>query len=188
MAANSGPLSDRMCSGGPCIVRHQCRFIIAERTTALRRPRLADNRTSTAFRDQQSRAHVRNARSLAGRAQYFPSSASFRSNLSRVRSDTAFFSRWFSRSSSFRRRAWSTFGPPPPVVALLRDPKPRQILPIFALAQSSLGLPRPASAWSPSVPFKAPLKAQVSRNSNSQPGSPFREQASRADPSLMRPV
>ena len=34
------------------IVRHQCRFIIAERTPALRHPRLADNRTSTAFRDR----------------------------------------------------------------------------------------------------------------------------------------
>jgi hypothetical protein len=38
------------------------RFIIADpRSTALRRPRLADNRTNTAFRAQESRAHVLNA-------------------------------------------------------------------------------------------------------------------------------
>jgi hypothetical protein len=55
-------------------------LLIAARTTALRRPRLTDNRTSRAFRDQQSRRHVRSARTLAGRAQYFPSSASFRIN------------------------------------------------------------------------------------------------------------
>jgi hypothetical protein len=143
----------------------------------LRRPRLADNRTSTAFRDQRSRAHVRNARSLARRAQYFPSSASFRINLSRVRSDTAFFSRRFSRSSSFRRCARSTFGPPPPVVALLRDPKTTADLAgLLALVHPSLGFPQHPDRLLGRVVllFKAPLKAQISRYSNSQPAFSFR--------------
>jgi hypothetical protein len=75
------------------------------RTPPLRRPRLADNRTSATLRDRQSRAHVINARPLAGRAQYSPSRASFRINLSSVNSEIAFFRRWFFRSRSFRRRA-----------------------------------------------------------------------------------
>ena len=86
--------------------RRQRGFIIANlRTTTLRRPRLADNRTGTAFRDGNPGAHVLHARALAGRAQYFPSSASFRISLSNVSSETAFFSLWFSRSRSFKRRA-----------------------------------------------------------------------------------
>ena len=42
---------------------------------------------------------------LPGRAQYFPERASFRISLSNVSSDTALFSRSFSRSSSFSRLA-----------------------------------------------------------------------------------
>ena len=41
-----------------------------------------------------------------------PSMASLRISLSSVRSDTAERSRLFSRSRSFRRRAWETFMPP----------------------------------------------------------------------------
>ena len=86
--------------------RRKCRLIIANsRTTALRRPRLTDNPTGPAFRDGNPGAHMRNAGTSAGRAQYFPSRASFRISLSSVSSDTAFFRRWFSRSRSFRRLA-----------------------------------------------------------------------------------
>jgi hypothetical protein len=65
-----------MCSRGACLtkqVRHelqhivcyQRRFIIADpQTITLRRSRLAENRTGTAFGEQQSRAHVLNAHSL----------------------------------------------------------------------------------------------------------------------------
>ncbi len=46
------------------------------------------------------------------RAQKFPGAASFRISLSRVRSATAFLSRWFSYPSSLRRFTWSVFSPP----------------------------------------------------------------------------
>ena len=46
------------------------------------------------------------------RAQKFPEAASFRMALSSACSPTSFLSRAFSFSSSFRRRAWSTFMPP----------------------------------------------------------------------------
>ena len=52
--------------------RRQRGFIIANlRTTTLRRPRLADNRTGTAFRDGNPGAHVLHARALAGGALVF---------------------------------------------------------------------------------------------------------------------
>ena len=53
------------------------------------------------------------SRPLHGRGEpYITVRASFKISLSSVSSDTAFFSRAFSRSSSFRRFAGSSFGPP----------------------------------------------------------------------------
>ena len=75
------------------------------RLPALRRARLANNRARPTLRYGELRAHVIHARPLAGRAQYFPDRASFRICLSSVSSETAFFSRSFSRSSSFSRLA-----------------------------------------------------------------------------------
>jgi hypothetical protein len=48
----------------------------------------------TTFRDGNPGAHMRNVGTSAARAQYLPSSASFRISLSSVSSDTAFFRRW----------------------------------------------------------------------------------------------
>ena len=73
-----GGISGQKSISGPptqiiSLGQRQCRFIIANlRTTALRRPRLADNRTGTTFRHRQSRAHVLNARSHAARLSIFP--------------------------------------------------------------------------------------------------------------------
>ena len=79
---------------------------------ALRRARLADHRASPALRDINPGAHMRDAVPAAGRAQYFPSSASFRISLSSVSSDITLRSRSFSRSRSFILLAWSSFSPP----------------------------------------------------------------------------
>ena len=85
--------------------RQPC-FVIADlRLPPLRRTRLPDDMARATLRDRQLRAYVLNARSLAERAQYFPDRASFRMSLSSVSSDTAFFNRSFSRSSSFNRLA-----------------------------------------------------------------------------------
>ena len=92
-----GEPNDRVC---------QRRLVVADfRRPALRRARLADDRARTPLRYGQLRAHVIHARPLPGRAQYFPVSASFRISLSSVSSETAFFSRSFSRSSSLSRFA-----------------------------------------------------------------------------------
>ena len=75
------------------------------RRSTLRGPRLSDDRTRTPLRYGKMRAYVINARSLPGRAQYFPVRASFRISLSSVSSETAFLNRSFSRSSSLSRFA-----------------------------------------------------------------------------------
>jgi hypothetical protein len=55
---------------------------------------------------------VIHTRPLPGKALYFPVKASFWISLSKINSETAFFRRSFSRSSSFNRFAWSSFRPP----------------------------------------------------------------------------
>ncbi len=93
--------------------RSQRLFIIADdRTPALRRTGLSDHGACTALRDRRPGAHMLDTIAAAGGAQYFPSIASFRISLSSVNSDTAFRSRSFSRSRSFKRFAWSSFSPP----------------------------------------------------------------------------
>ena len=60
----------------------------------------------------ESRAQIQMIRRVRPRNLEFPSAASSRISLSSVKSATARFRRPFSRSSSFRRRAWLTFIPP----------------------------------------------------------------------------
>jgi hypothetical protein len=90
-ATNSGPLSERMCSGTP--------------RSSLRSAKL-------------SRASAEPGADLLGGlpatrgADYFPDKAPLRMSLSSVRSETAFLRRLFSNSSSFRRRTWSSLSPP----------------------------------------------------------------------------
>jgi hypothetical protein len=58
------------------------------------------------------RHDVLDAATTAGGAQKFPEAASRKISFSSVRSETAFRSRSFSFSSSFRRFTWSDFCPP----------------------------------------------------------------------------
>ncbi len=64
------------------------------------------------FRHVKLRPDVIDAAEAPGGAQKFPEAASRRIRFSSVRSETAFRSRSFSFSSTFRRFNWSDFRPP----------------------------------------------------------------------------
>ncbi len=82
------------------------RFIVGHLgNMPLGRTSLAENPAGTAFGNTQRFPDMMHAVPTTGSAQKFPDAASFRMSLSSVRSATAFFSRAFSRSSSFRRLA-----------------------------------------------------------------------------------
>ena len=98
-------------------------------TPALRETELLTNMDDTSF--------------AALGAYQFPSVASLRTSFSSVRSATARRRRVFSRSSSFRRRAWSTFRPPylptPTIVTLFRySDMPAYLANRLALRQENL--------------------------------------------------
>ena len=78
----------------------------------LGRAMLAEHTAGEPFRDAELLPDVIDAPTAAGGAQKFPEAASRRISFSSVRSDTAFRSRSFSFSSSFRRFTWSVFSPP----------------------------------------------------------------------------
>ena len=78
----------------------------------LGRTRLVKNPARPSLRHTKPVAHVIHAATTTRSAQKFPDAASFRISLSSVRSATALRSCAFSRSSCFRRRAWSIFRPP----------------------------------------------------------------------------
>ena len=69
----------------------------------------AKRRARFPFAHPKPLPHVHHAPPAPLGAQKFPLDASFRISLSSVKSATARFRRPFSRSSSFRRRAWLTF-------------------------------------------------------------------------------
>ena len=75
------------------------------RNMPLGRTRLAENPTGTTLGNTQHLLDMMHADPTTGSAQKVPDAASFKMSLSSVRSATAFFSRAFSRSSSFRRLA-----------------------------------------------------------------------------------
>ena len=72
---------------------------------ALRRARLPQNAASSALRHTLQALYMFHTAPATRGAYQFPSAASFRISLSRVRSATARFKRPFSASSSFSRRA-----------------------------------------------------------------------------------
>jgi hypothetical protein len=116
--------------------RRKCRLIIANsRTTALRRPRLTDNPTWPAFRDGNPGAHMRNAGTSAGRAQYFPSlpsgSACPASAQILPSSDAGSPAQGPSGASPDRPSARHT-GDATGSSSGSEIPRPRQILPIFS--------------------------------------------------------
>ena len=73
---------------------------------------LTENATGKPFRDTELLPDMIDTSTTAGGAQKFPETASRRISFSSVRSDTAFQSRSFSFSSSFRRFTWFVFKPP----------------------------------------------------------------------------
>ena len=82
------------------------RFIAGHfRNMPLRRASLAKHTAGPAFGYTQRLLNMMHVVPTTGSAQKFPDAASFRMSLSSVRSATAFLSRAFSRSSSFRRLA-----------------------------------------------------------------------------------
>ena len=84
----------------------------ALRNLALRGSVLTKNAAGPALRYAQALPHLVNALATTRRAQKFPLAASARMSLSKVRSDTARRSRWFSFSSSFSRASWDRCIPP----------------------------------------------------------------------------
>ena len=91
--------------------RQRLLVIPMDRLIALCRPELAQNSAGMAFGDRKSLSHVIDTTPAAVGAYPFPSAASLRISLSRVSSVTARLRRVFSCSSSFSRRACSTFRP-----------------------------------------------------------------------------
>ena len=73
---------------------------------------LSQHTASPTFGNGQYLADVLDRLTSTRRAQKFPRAVSFRIERSRAWSATSLFNRWFSRSSSFRRRAWETSMPP----------------------------------------------------------------------------
>ena len=84
----------------------------ALRNLALRGPVLAQSTAGAALRYAQFLPNMVNALAATRRAQKFPLAASVRMSLSKVRSDTARRSRWFSFSSSFSRASCDRCIPP----------------------------------------------------------------------------
>ena len=78
----------------------------------LSRAWLAEHPARSPLRRPELLTYTHHTTSSALGTQKFPLAASSRISLSSVKSATARFRRPFSRSSSFRRRAWLTFIPP----------------------------------------------------------------------------
>ena len=105
VAAESTRESHDITSERPLVTRHFPR-------PALGRAWLPEHPARSPLRRPELLTYTHHTTSSALGAQKFPSAASSRISLSSVKSATARFRRPFSRSSSFRRRAWLTFIPP----------------------------------------------------------------------------
>ena len=125
--------------------RRRQSFLIIEDNppTPLRRTRLSQIPARPALRETELLTNMDDTSFAALGAYQFPSVASLRTSFSSVRSATARRRRVFSRSSSFRRRAWSTFRPPylptPTIVTLFRySDMPAYLANRLALRQENL--------------------------------------------------
>ena len=105
VAAESTRESHDITSERPLVTRHFPR-------PALGRLWLPEHPARSPLRRPELLTYTHHTTSSALGAQKFPSAASSRISLSSVKSAIARFRRPFSRSSSFRRRAWLTFIPP----------------------------------------------------------------------------
>ncbi len=84
----------------------------SDRLVALAGAGLAKHPAGPSFGGPMGLLDMVHTASAALGAYQFPSAASFKISLSKVRSATACFRRLFSCSRSFSRRAWSTLRPP----------------------------------------------------------------------------
>ena len=82
------------------------------RNLPLCRSMLTEHPAGEPFGDPELLPDMIDTTTAPGGAQKFPEAASLRISFSSVRSDTAFRSRSFSFSSSFRRFTWFVFRPP----------------------------------------------------------------------------
>ncbi len=97
------------------VAQHRAQRLIiagADRLAALRGAVLAHDPAGPALADAETIAEHRDRPAPAGWAHQFPRATSFSARHSKAWSATIAFSRWFSRSSSFRRLTSSAFIPP----------------------------------------------------------------------------